>query len=124
MSLTVNFPLKLNSAGIFEMTDSIDAKLDFLFTMIRSQRLGDKDFGLPALFLEQITDGELEEEKSLYIFQIQQMFYKYINNAQLISVDIVKTDKIIEISIVYQPLGSKKEEQFKWRVDLISKLQV
>ena len=124
MSFTTNFPFRLNSAGFVETTDSINAKLDFLFTMMRSQRLGDKEFGLPALFLEQITDGELEEEKSLYIFQIQQMFYKYIDDAQLISVDIVKMDKIIEVSIVYQPLESKKEEQFKWRVDLISKLQV
>ncbi len=122
MKVNTNFPFKLDSSGVVELTDSIDAKLDFILTMIRGQRLGDRNFGLPALFLEQISDAELKEEKSLYIFQIQQLFYEYITNATLISVDIIKENRIVEVDIVYQPLASKKEEQFKWRVDLISKL--
>ncbi len=118
------YPFSLNSAHTAQLTNEIDAKLDFLLSFPRGQRLGDKEFGLPALFLEQITDSELEEEKSLFVFQIQKLFYDYIQGAQLVSVDISKKDHVAMVDIVYQPLASKKEEQFQWRVDLISKLPV
>lgn len=109
---TVAYPFQLNSAKMVDMTSDVGSQIQFVLNFLKGTRLGKPDYGLAPLFMEQVSQSEISDQKGMYVFLLQKALASVPIKVE--NIEISKNETEVLIDITYQAQGTVKTENIKW----------